>query len=134
MYEHHVLMKALEAACEKDQLNVYSLEAFEILARRAQLIEAAHSYSPGNPDYSNAEDFMGWGVQRGGALVAPVLSKMAAGKAAERSSVMKEKRKLMEEIRLKRPITTPPGPGPKADPKSKGVDGKGKKGEAALAP
>ena len=119
-------MKALEAASEKDQLNVFSLESFEILARRAQLIEAAHSYSPGNPDYSNAEDFMGWGVQRGGALVAPVLSKMAAGKAAERSSIMKEKRKLMEEIRLKRPT-----PGPNGYPKGDAYkgDGKGKKGD-----
>ena len=102
---------------------MYSLEAFEILCRRAQLIEAAHSYSPSNPGYSGAEDFMGWGVQRGGALVAPALSRMAAGKASERSNIMKEKRKLMEEIRLKRPA---PAWTPRTKVKPDGEDPKGK--------
>ena len=106
---------------------------FEILCRRAQLIEAAHSFSPSNPDYSGAEDFMGWGVQRGGALVAPALSRMAAGKASERSSIMKEKRKLMEETRLRRPASAwPPNPKAKAygeDPDGKGKGRKGKKAD-----
>ena len=122
----------MEAACEKDQLNVYSLEAFEILCRRAQLIEAAHSYSPSNPDYSGAEDFMGWGVQRGGALIAPALSRMAAGKSAEKSSIMKEKRKLMEETRLRRPAPAWP-PQTKVKPDGEDPKGKGRKGKKADA-
>ena len=44
---------------------------------------------------------MGWGVQRGDALVRPGLH--AANKAAERSSILKEQHKYMEEVRLRRP-------------------------------
>ena len=116
MYEHHVIMKVVQAAAQKDQLNLLALESFEILLRRAQVIESAHAYNPSNPDYGHAEDFMGWGVQRGGALVAPALTRHAATRASERSSVLKEQRKYMEELRLRAPPKRPKG-------KGKGDDG-----------
>jgi hypothetical protein len=120
-------VKAIEAAACKDQLNLPSLHCVEILLRRAQLIESAHAINPSNPDYSNAEVFMGWGVQRGGALVAPQLSKHAAQKVGERATFMKEQRRYMEEMRLKKP-TNRPSP-PNANPKAKGKKGKQDKGD-----
>eukprot|EP00973_Karenia_brevis_P018265 2507859-Karenia_brevis.AAC.1 len=69
-----------------------------MLLRRAQLIEQAHSVNPSNPDYTQSEYFMGWGTQRGGALVAPVLSKMAAQKTNEKMALLKEQRKYAEEM------------------------------------
>ena len=108
MHEHHVIMNVVQTAAEKDQLNLMVLECFELLIRRAQVIEAAHAASGSNPDYTHAEDMMGWGVQRGGALVSPLLTRHAATKAAERSSILKEKRKYAEEMRLKK---TPKGKG-----------------------
>ena len=101
-YEHHVLMKVLEVACEVDQLNLMSLQAFELICRRVQVIEAAHAFSGANPDYTSAEDMMGWGVQRGGALVSPALTRHAANRASERTAVLKERRKFAEEMRLKK--------------------------------
>jgi hypothetical protein len=103
VHEHHVLMKVIQVAAERDQLNLMCLECFELVIRRAQVIEAAHSYNAAIPDYSHAEDMMGWGVQRGGALVAPTLSRHTAAKAAERSCLLKEKRKYAEEMRLRKP-------------------------------
>ena len=67
------------------------------------MIESAHAFSASNPDYTLAEDMMGWGIQKGGALVSPALTRFAANKAAERSSIMKEKRKFAEEMRLRKP-------------------------------
>ena len=102
-FEHFVLMKVFQVAAEKDQLNLGCLESFELLARRAQVIESAHAFSASNPDYTHAEDMMGWGIQKGGALVSPALIRFAANKAAERSSILKEKRKFAEEMRLRKP-------------------------------
>ena len=96
-------MKVLQVAAEKDQLNLPCLECFELLVRRAQVIESAHSFNASNPDYSHAEDMMGWGVQEGGALVAPTLTRHAAARAAERTVILKEKREFAEEMRLRRP-------------------------------
>ena len=103
VYEHQVIMKVLEVGACLDQLNLPALISMELLGRRAQVIEAAHAHNPSNPDYSMAEAFMGWGVQRGGALVAPQLTRMAATKAREKSEMMKETRKMQEEMRLRRP-------------------------------
>ena len=111
VHEHHMIMKVIEAAATKDQLNLYVLDCFELLCRRAQVIEQAHATNPSNPDYAHAEDFMGWGIQRGGAIVAPSLTRHAANKAGERSNIMKEQRKLLEELRLRRPPKGPKGKG-----------------------
>eukprot|EP00959_Pyramimonas_sp_CCMP1952_P229946 4807672-Pyramimonas_sp.AAC.1 len=62
------------------------------------LIEQAHLNSPGSPDYTGADDFMGWGPGRGRALVAPTLVRHAAEKARDKASVYKELRKHNEEL------------------------------------
>eukprot|EP00971_Amphidinium_carterae_P214023 4247426-Amphidinium_carterae.2 len=117
VYEHQMIALVLQTAATRDQLNLGSLLCMEMLVRRAMLIESAHSHSPGNPDYSHGSDFMGLGEQRGGALVNPSLLKMAASKATERTQVMKERRKMAEELRLR---TNP------QNPKSDKGEGKGK--------
>ena len=61
---------------------------------------------------------MGWGPQRGGALVAPQLTKFVATKAKEKAEVLKEQRKFQEEMRLRRPPKLPKG-GAKGDGKGK---------------
>lgn len=45
----------------KKHLNVFCLESFEILARRAQVIGSVHAFNPCGPVYGHAEDFIGWG-------------------------------------------------------------------------
>ena len=103
VHEHFLISKVLEYGAEIDQLNLPTLLSFETLGRRLQLIEHAHTFNPSNPDYTGAEDFMGWGPQRGAALVAPSLRKAVAEKAKERADIMKELRKQNEEIRLRKP-------------------------------
>ena len=87
------------------------------------MIEAAHAVNAANPDYTNAEDFMGWGTQRGGALVNPALQKHVAERARERTAVLKETRKYQEERRLVQPKFQAKG-----DPKAPKGLGKGKDG------
>ena len=68
--------------------------------------------------------------------MAPTLSRMAAARAAERSTIVKEKRKLLEELRLKKPAYLgkgDPGYVPNPNPKSKAKAGKGGKDDAAQA-
>ena len=69
------------------------------------------------------------GRARDGSLVDPQMKSHVATEERKDAEIMKEKRKLMEEIRLKLPTPTPPNPKfpPKTDP-NKG-DGKGKKGQ-----
>ena len=118
VHEHFCLSKIIAAATETDQLNLPALKSFELIGRRLQLIESAHMYNPTSPDYSAGEDFMGWGPQRGSALVAPQLRWHVADKAKDRAAVLKEMRKHQEELRLRRP-------NPKGSSK-----GKAKTGEA----
>jgi hypothetical protein len=111
VHEHFVISKVLDTAARIDQINLKTLVCFELLIRRAQVIENAHALNPSNPEYGPADDLMGWGVQRGGALVAPSLSKHAAAKATERYSVIREQRKFAEEMRLKKVPARQPGKG-----------------------
>ncbi|CAK0825859.1 unnamed protein product, partial [Prorocentrum cordatum] len=110
IHEHFVISKVFDLAIELDQLNTMTLTSFELLGRRLQLIEQAHVYNPSNPDYSNSDDFMGWGVQRGAALVAPSIKRRAGDAARDRAAVLKEGRKLEEEIRLRGVMTSSQDP------------------------
>ena len=101
-FEHFTLSKVLEVALECDQLNVACIAAFEICARRLQLIEYAHSANPGNPDYTLSDFYMGFASKRGSVIVSKTLAKHVAAKAAERSSTLKESRKFAEEQRLRK--------------------------------
>ena len=125
VHEHFCIAKVFEAGAEVDQLNLPSLKSFELLAKRMQCIEAAHMHSPSNPDYSMSEDIMGWGPQRGAALVAPSTLKYASDKARDRAAILKEGRKLAEELKLRKsPLKAPKGPkgGHKGDSKGHGAE------------
>ncbi len=50
---------------------------------------------------------MGWGAQKGAALVAPVVQRLAADKAKDKVAILKEQRKFAEEMRLRRTKATP---------------------------
>ena len=56
-------------------------------------------------------------------MVSPGISKHAANKAAERSSILKEQRKYMEEVRLRRPDRGGKGGGKSAKAGAEGVAG-----------
>lgn len=84
-------------------MNVATLVSLEALGPRPQLIEQTHTYSGSNPDYSHAEDFMGWGAGRGRALVAPRLRWHVVDRARERASVLEEMRKQKGGQRLREP-------------------------------
>ena len=66
------------------------------------MIESARANSPGNADYARADDMMSRGVTKGVALAAPTLARRVAARAAERSSILKERRKYAEEMHLPR--------------------------------
>jgi hypothetical protein len=119
LYEAEVLVTALDAMLEVDQLNAPNLYSAELLVRRLQLIKEAHRINPSNPDYSSADFHMGWRHQRIG--VSEALGRHVAAEVKDEASRMKELRKAREENDYNR------GGGRK----SKGRGGRGGKGEAA---
>eukprot|EP00971_Amphidinium_carterae_P216646 4300776-Amphidinium_carterae.1 len=96
VYEHHMISLVLQTAATRDQLNLGSLLCMEMLSRNG-----LHA------------KFMGLGdlEQRGGALVNPGLLKLAASKASERTQILKERRKIAEELRLRKNPGAPKGKG-----------------------
>ena len=107
IYEHEVISRVLDAAASQDQLNLPSLESFELLSRRMALIKEAHRLNPVQPDYSMADHFMGWGSRASGAAIAPQLSAHVASEARQESAIAKEARKAREE-RQQHPYPKPP--------------------------
>ena len=97
IYEMEVITRAIEAFCMVDQVNVPNLKGCELLLRRWQLIREAHRLSPGSPDYSSADIFMGWEYRRGEG-VNPALAKFVAGELRDQAQIAKESRKAREEM------------------------------------
>ena len=118
-YEMEVLCSALEAMTTVDQLNAPSLTSAEIMVRRVALIKEAHRISPSAPDYSAGDYFMGWGMRRSGATIAPALSSHVAEQLRSDAQIAKESRKAREEMALRR------NPG-KKNKKQQGSKGQGK--------
>ena len=90
-------------------MDIGSLAAFEVLGRRLQLIEESKA-AGGATAYEGAKFFLGY--RRGGTLLAPDLGKHVAHKLQEEVSVMKERRKHLEERSLAKtqaPHSKPPG-------------------------
>ena len=95
------------AAC-RDQLNLASLECFELVSRRLQLWEEtysaqlrrAESGDTGTSWLDERAIFLGAGRSRGHALVCPTLEIYVAEKLASESAVLKERRKGREERQL----------------------------------
>ncbi|CAE8604771.1 unnamed protein product [Polarella glacialis] len=101
VYEHEILCRILESMICADQLNVPALQSAEILSRRIQLIKEAHRVNPSAPDYSAGDHFLGAGVRRNGAAIAPDLSKFVAEELRAEAAISKEARKAREEKGLK---------------------------------
>ncbi|CAE8634396.1 unnamed protein product [Polarella glacialis] len=101
VYEHEILCRILESMICADQLNVPALQSAEILSRRIQLIKEAHRVNPSAPDYSAGDHFLGAGVRRNGAAIAPDLSKFVAEELRAEAAISKEARKAREEKGIK---------------------------------
>lgn len=97
VYEMEVITRTLEAFVMNDQLNVPNLKGCELLMRRWQLIREAHRLSPGAPDYSASDVFMGWEYRRGDG-VSPDLAKFVAGELKDQAQIAKGARKAKEEL------------------------------------
>ena len=93
-HELRVLTQMLESALCYDQLNISSLCCFEILARRRQLILAAHEGSPLAPDYRGAERLDPSGSTRLG--VAPTLSRSVARQMKDKAEIEATKNKARD--------------------------------------
>ena len=101
IYEMEVITRSLEAFAMVDQINLPNSKGIELLMRRWQLIREAHRLSPGAPDYSAADVFMGWEYRRGDG-VHPELAKFVAGELKDQAQIAKEARKAKEEMANKR--------------------------------
>ncbi|CAK0843329.1 unnamed protein product [Prorocentrum cordatum] len=93
VFEHEVLSEVLESMVCTDQLHAPALRSAELVCRRFQLIESAHSLNPSAPDYSAADQHMGWGRRRQGMMVAPLLQQHVATALRDEHQVAKEQRK-----------------------------------------
>ena len=92
VYEMEVITRVLEALIMVDQVNIPNLTGAELLLRRCQLIREAHRISPGGPDYSSADIFMGWQYRRGDG-VNQALAKFVADELKDQAAIAKEARK-----------------------------------------
>eukprot|EP00971_Amphidinium_carterae_P304848 6057943-Amphidinium_carterae.2 len=66
-----------------------------------QLIREAYKVSPNAPDFSAADEFMGWGSRRHGGALAPALGRYVSEELRAQASVAKEARKAKEEKDLR---------------------------------
>ena len=111
-FEHETLCSILESALVYDQLNVPSLASMELLIRRVQLIEDAHSGNPLHPSYERSHHFLGRPIGERGAVVDPALSSHVAQRLQAEAAVAKERRKQREERTLAK---VPKGKAPPAE-------------------
>ena len=109
IYEHEVLSRIMDSMIIVDQLNVPALQSAELIFRRLQVIRQAHKGSPGNPDYSSSDHYMGWKYKKVAAGVDSDLSAYVANELKSEATILKESRKAREEIAARRR----PGKGPK---------------------
>ena len=102
-------MRSFELAITWDQLHVTELAAFELLARRPQMIELKYKdrlISVGNyknDPFDDARLYQGTAETRGLIMVSPLLEQYVAGELAKEASSSKERRKLREERALTKP-------------------------------
>ena len=114
-------LKMIEYAMCFDRVNIGELACFELLLRKLQLIELKYKNRSLKADGEHLHEeehlYLGHAATRGQLMVNPDLEQYVASEIAKDCSVMKEKRKLLEERRLARPKGK--GKDPK-DPKGKG--------------
>ena len=109
VYEMEVITRVVEAFVI-DQVNLPNLVGGELLLRRWQVIREAHRVSPGAPDYSSADIFMGWQYRRGDGVHQP-LAKFVADELKDQAAIAKESRKAKEEMEHRRKGKPPPNKG-----------------------
>lgn len=102
VYEYDTLGEILYALLCVDQMNIANSVGAEIACRRRSVIVEAHALSPSNPDYSAAEDIMGFGGRKGASGILPALANYTAACLRDKAAIHKEKRKAAEEMRIKR--------------------------------
>ena len=100
--EHELIMRVLEVAVSYDQLAVSELASFEILLRRAQMLELRHKEKIVGPGVGGTVDedshlYLGTGRTRGLIMIAPALEEHVAGELGKEAAAAKERRKLREE-------------------------------------
>ncbi|CAE8638556.1 unnamed protein product, partial [Polarella glacialis] len=96
VYEHEMIMRVLDSMITVDQLNVPCLQSAELLLRRAQVIKEAHRISPGLPDYSSADIYMGWAYRQRGAGIDQALTAHVSAELKAEAAIAKEARKARE--------------------------------------
>jgi hypothetical protein len=94
VHELRALAEVMDTAGMYDQLNLASLASFELVARRWQLILAAHSRNAANPDYDGSEYYEGIEKKRFG--IAPALSEHVSRKMRDDAEIEKQKNKARE--------------------------------------
>lgn len=102
VYEHEVLSRILDSMVTVDQLNVPALQSAELICRRLQVIREAHRISPGQPDYSAADLFMGWKFRKSGQGINSQLAQHVANELKAEAAIAKEARKAKEEQAARR--------------------------------
>jgi hypothetical protein len=111
--DHLFLSEIIEEASCVDQVNVAELMFMERVARRYQMWEQMYAAALRKAEAGDAsgawlderEIFLGNERSRGHALICPELEKWVAGRLAEESAVLKERRKGREERLLAGGIT-----------------------------
>ena len=128
--EHEFLSELLELGLTFDQLNAGELLIYESIARRYQLIEEMYAQSlkeksmggfGGQVEADERLLFLGKAHSHGTAMVNPELQSWVAARVAEKSAILKERRKGRDEQRLAHQspaaqdnIQNPPGTGKRA--------------------
>ena len=107
-YEIQSLARMLEVAGSYDQLNLPSVAAFEILARRWQLLLDANSRDPGDSRFEDEDLWAGSSQKVLG--IAPALSAHVASKTKEKAE-MEKQRQSAKDLRLLQNGVPAAGPG-----------------------
>ena len=106
------IMRTMERALLYDQLHLTEIAAFELLARRAQMVELKYKNkiipvgSYNNDPFDDAHLYQGTAATRGLIMVSPQLEQYVSGELAKEAGAAKERRELREECALTKP---PPG-------------------------
>ena len=117
--EHECLSRCFEEAASYDQLNMSELCAFEVLARRFQLIEERYAAKLLEAELGHDSEgrhfetslFLGGDRSRGRALICPRLEEWISGRLRDEAAILKERRKGREERQLARGTASTPSPG-----------------------
>merc|ERR1712194_194096 len=100
--DHEAIMRAVDYGLTFDQLNLGELVSFELLLRRAQLVEMKYksrSLKGLYGDTSHEEEYLVLGTSstRGQLMITPSLEEFVANEMGKEGTVLKQRRKLTEE-------------------------------------